>query len=115
MTIGEAIFVVLAIAMVVIALYAVSYTRAQRAEQRVISRLTFLCCPSCRHAFGASITSLAKPTTPDYDPLPGQKLPPDLPSRVWIVTCPSCQDVITFTDDGSIEHVRHYERQPLDA
>ena len=115
MTFAQATLVVLVIAIVVVALYAVSYTRGQRADQRVLSRLTSLCCPSCRYAFGASIASLAKPTAPFYDPLPGQKLPPDLPARVWIVTCPSCQDVVTFTDEGQIENVRHYTRQPSDG
>ena len=115
MTFTQAILVVLVIAIVVVAIYAISYTRGQRADQRVLSRLTSLCCPSCRHAFGASIVSLAKPIAPSYDPFPGQKLPRDLPARVWIVTCPSCQDVVTFTDEGQIEDVRHYARQPLDA
>jgi hypothetical protein len=107
--------VILLITIVVVALYAISYTRGQRAAQHVLSRLTFLCCPSCRHAFGTSIASLAKASVPFYDPLPGQKLPPGLPARVWIVTCPSCQDVVSFTDDGQIENVRHYARQSSDA
>jgi hypothetical protein len=114
MTFTEALCIVLGIAIAVVAFYAVGYTLRQRADQRVISRIT-LSCPSCRHAFGGSISSLAKPSSPFYDPLPGQKLPAGLPARVWIITCPSCQAVVTFTGEGRIEDVRHYARQPLDA
>jgi hypothetical protein len=99
--ITEAILI-LTIAVAVITLYAISYTRQQRANQRVLSRLGSLCCPSCRHAFGASIASLAKPTAPFYDPLPGEKLPSNLPVRVWIVTCPNCQGLMSFTDEGRV-------------